>query len=151
MATSSTQPSSSDVPPHYLPIPAAQDESSWRTYIKGRKGKGRAVKETDEATQSASTDSAMETDDPTSHNADEAQNGNEKKEEDVTTSANGAEASVAPQEPAPVKKPVWTEARPPIPTLMRALDHVSARLHVDTCWHTVLTSIYHTVYHHFIA
>lgn len=128
MATSSSQPKYSDIPKHYTPIPAAQDESSWRTYINGRKGKGRAAKQDQadmivevEPSDAINTGVAI-----VDHAHSTAVNGTQHGARDaindlLETSAAVADASKPPA-PASI---VWTDPRPPIPTLMRSLDHVS--------------------------
>lgn len=130
MATSSSQPSEASIPPHYLPIPSAQDESSWRTYINGRKGKGKAR----EVTQSTHTHK---------ENEDNAMGGQKEVKEDemlvnenAPLSAHEAVALVIPavseqtalDSPASAEEPsqsASSSSRPPIPILMRNLDHVS--------------------------
>lgn len=124
MASSSTQPSLSDVPSHYLPIPSAQDESSWRTYIKGRKGKGRSPKEAESTTDQASQ-SILVTIPPIEESLD-ASNGDSTDINLEMPPAISATAESSNSTEAKALKIVWTDPRPPIPTLMRSLDHVSS-------------------------
>ncbi|KAK9895671.1 hypothetical protein P389DRAFT_195803 [Cystobasidium minutum MCA 4210] len=125
MTTSSSKPSPSDVPSHYLPIPAAQDESSWRTYINGRKGKGRATKEAEESAQAADTaDSSMNGHGTVSVEAAEPLGDGIPGEDSSSPLVDGTSETTAIQaEPTATAKSVRTDPRPPIPTLMRALDH----------------------------
>lgn len=118
------------MPVDYLPIPSAQDESSWRTYINGRKGKGRASREGDTSVQSvpavATASSAVVS---TSHE-DLLTNKTDNAPNDEAAAAIGTEGTAA-NTPARV---VRTEPRPPIPILMRTLDHVSNAKWCDPDW-----------------
>lgn len=143
MTTSSSKPSPSDVPSHYLPIPAAQDESSWRTYINGRKGKGRATKEAEESAQAADTaDSSMNGHGTVSVEAAEPLGDGIPGEDSSSPLVDGTSETTAIQaEPTATAKSVRTDPRPPIPTLMRALDHVSVIPRPCTIRQTSLTVI----------
>jgi hypothetical protein len=122
MATSSTQPGPSDVPPHYLPIPAAQDESSWRTYINGRKGKGRVTQDEELTADAAPLEGVAAPSDVAAapHIATDI------KGEQVPDGTALEASSTAEGSSTATSKVARTEPRPPIPILMRALEHVGA-------------------------